>query len=72
MLADSGYVSEENFARADQDKLRLLAPPAKDPTRPGEALSQEGQAPGPVPATARAIRRMRHPRGPRVSEFRGE
>jgi len=31
VLADSGYVSEENFARADQDKLRLLAPLAKDP-----------------------------------------
>ena len=35
VLADSGYVSEENFARADQDKLRLLAPLAKDPARPG-------------------------------------
>jgi transposase len=34
VLADSGYVSEENFARADQDKLRLLAPLAKDPARP--------------------------------------
>jgi hypothetical protein len=33
VLADSGYVSEENFARADQDKLRLLAPLAKDPGR---------------------------------------
>src|SRR5690349_21737115 len=35
VLADSGYVSEENFARAEQDKLRLLAPLAKDPGRPG-------------------------------------
>ena len=25
VLADSGYVSEENFARADDDGLRLLA-----------------------------------------------
>ena len=31
VLADSGYVSEENFARADADGLRLLAPLAKDP-----------------------------------------
>src|SRR5512140_2919632 len=34
VLADSGYVSEENFARADADGLRLLAPLAKDPGRP--------------------------------------
>ena len=62
VLADSGYASEDTFARADQDKLRLLAPLAKDPAarRPP---AQQGQAPGPVSATARAIRRMRHPRG---------
>jgi hypothetical protein len=35
VLADSGYVSEENFARSDRDKLRLLAPLAKDPALPG-------------------------------------
>jgi hypothetical protein len=33
MLAHSGYVSEENFARADTDGLRLLAPLAKDRTK---------------------------------------
>src|SRR6185312_15068081 len=33
VLADSGYVSEDNFARADTDGLRLLAPLAKDPGR---------------------------------------
>ncbi len=33
VLADSGYVSEDNFARADADGLRLLAPLAKDPAR---------------------------------------
>jgi hypothetical protein len=33
VLADSGYASEENFTRADEDKLRLLAPLAKDPSR---------------------------------------
>ena len=32
VLADSGYASEENFARADADGLRLLAPLAKDPS----------------------------------------
>jgi hypothetical protein len=31
VLADSGYVSEETFARADADGLRLLAPLAKTP-----------------------------------------
>jgi transposase len=35
VLADAGYASEETFARADQNKLRLLAPLAKDPGRPG-------------------------------------
>jgi hypothetical protein len=62
VLADSGYVSEENFACADQDKLRLLAPLAKDPgrsSRPAKRARHLDQ----YPATARAIRRMRHPRG---------
>jgi hypothetical protein len=63
VLADSGYVSEENFARADADGLRLLAPLAKDPGRrraraPERALHQDR-----LPATARARRRLRHPRG---------
>jgi hypothetical protein len=31
VLADSGYVTEENFARAEWQKLRLLAPLGKDP-----------------------------------------
>ncbi|MBO0817680.1 MAG: transposase [Actinobacteria bacterium] len=35
VLADAGYVSEDNFARAGNDKLPLLAPLAKDPARPG-------------------------------------
>jgi transposase len=42
VLADSGYVSEENLARADQDKLRLLAPLAKDPARSGALRSGPG------------------------------
>jgi hypothetical protein len=63
VLADAGYVSEENFARADQDKLRLLAPLAKDPGRPGARPPRRARHLEEYPATARAIRRMRHPRG---------
>lgn len=33
VLADAGYVSEQTFARADADGLRLLAPLARDPAR---------------------------------------
>jgi hypothetical protein len=63
VLADSGYVSEENFARGDRDKLRLLAPLAKDPGRPGGRRPKRARHLGQYPATARAIRRLRHPRG---------
>jgi transposase len=63
VLADAGYVSEENFARADQDKLRLLAPLAKDPGRAGGRPPKRARHLQEYPATARAIRRMRHPRG---------
>jgi transposase len=63
VLADSGYVSEENFARADQDKLRLLAPLAKDPARPGGHTPKRARHLDRHPATGRAIRRLRHPRG---------
>jgi hypothetical protein len=31
VLADAGYASEDNFAGAEQQKLRLLVPLAKDP-----------------------------------------
>jgi transposase len=70
VLADSGYVSEENFARADQDKLRLLAPLAKDPGRPGGHPAKRARHLDQYPATARAIRRMRHPRGPEDYKLR--
>src|SRR5215469_6343822 len=63
VLADSVYVSEENFARADQDKLRLLVPLAKDPGRPGGRTPKRARHLDQYPATARAIRRLRHPRG---------
>src|SRR5580704_15120551 len=63
VLADSGYASEETFARAGQDKLRLLAPLAKDPGRPGARPPKRARHLEEYPATARAIRRMRDSRG---------
>ena len=49
VLADSGYVSEDNFARADTDGLRLLAPLAKDPGRRHAAHATAAPGPGPAP-----------------------
>jgi hypothetical protein len=47
VLADSGYASEETFARADTDGLRLLAPLAKDPGhRPRQATPATSPRPG--------------------------
>ena len=63
MLADAGYVSEETFARGERDKLRLLAPLAKDPGRRGPRRAARVKYLDRYPATARAIRRIRHPRG---------
>ena len=63
VLADAGYVSEDNFARAEQDKLRLLVPLAKDPGRRGGRAAKRARHLEEYPATARAIRRLRHPRG---------
>ena len=63
VLADSGYVSEDNFARADTDALRLLAPLAKDPARRRQRTPQRGRNLDRLPATARGKRRLQHPRG---------
>jgi DDE family transposase len=63
VLADAGYESEENFARADAGKLRLLVPLAKDPGRPGGGPQKRVKYLDQYPATVRAIRRIRHPRG---------
>ncbi len=63
VLAGSGYVSEDNFARAGTDGLRLLAPLAKDPGRPGARTPQRTLHLDRLPATARARRRPLHPRG---------
>ena len=63
MLADSGYASEETFARAGADGLRLLAPLAKAPgpaPRPDPATRPApGPAPGHRPRQAAPV----HPRG---------
>jgi len=63
VLADSGYVSEDNFAHAEADGLRLLAPLGKNPAtrRAGNPARHRDLAK--LPATARAVRRMRHHRG---------
>jgi transposase len=63
VLADAGYVSEDNFARADADGLRLLAPLAKDPGRRHVRAPRRARHLDRFPATARARRRLRHPRG---------
>jgi transposase len=63
VLADAGYASEETFARAGTDGLRLLAPLAKDPGQPSTRTPRRARHLDQFPATARAIRRLRHPRG---------
>ena len=63
VLADSGYVSEDSFARADAAGLRLLAPLAKDPARRRIRTPQRARHLDQFPATARARRRLQHPRG---------
>src|SRR6185437_5178481 len=63
VLADSGYVTEDNFARAGTDGLRLLAPLAKDPGRRHQRTPQRPRDLDRLPATARAVRRLRYHRG---------
>src|SRR5436190_392114 len=63
VLADSGYASEASFARAGADGLRLLAPLAKDPGRRRIRTPQRARHLDRFPATARARRRLQHPRG---------
>jgi hypothetical protein len=63
VLADSGYASEDTFARADTDGLRLLAPLAKDPGRRHHRTPKRARHLDRFPATARGRRRLQHPRG---------
>ena len=52
VLADAGYVSEETFARGDADRLRLLAPLAKDPGRRRARTPKRALHLDKLPATA--------------------
>ena len=63
VLADSGYVTEDNFARAEQQQLRLLAPLTKDPATHRIANPAGRRDLAKLLATSRAARRMRHHRG---------
>lgn len=71
MLADSGYVSEETFTRAEQQKLRLLTPLRKDPTLHPNQRPRQRAAPT-LRATVQADRRMRHHRGRGDHKLRGQ
>jgi hypothetical protein len=64
VVADSGYVTEAAFAQAHTDKIRLLAPLAKDTL----AMRDGGDPAAGAnldkrPETARGQRRLRHHRG---------
>jgi len=72
VLADSGYVSEDNFARVGTGGLRLLAPLAKDPGRRSARTPQRPRNLDRLPATARAVRRMRHHRGRADDKLRAQ
>ena len=63
VLADAGYASEETFTRGEEQKLRLLVPLAKDPGKHSTRTPARQRDLAKLPATARAVRRMRHHRG---------
>jgi transposase len=71
VLADAGYASEDNFTRAEQQKLRLLVPLRKDPNVHANQPPRQRAAPT-LPATVRAGRRMRHHRGKADYKLRGQ
>ena len=68
VLADAGYVGQENFARADDSGLRLLAPLAKDPARrrvraAQQARNRTGSRPPRAPSGACTIPAARRTTG---------
>lgn len=64
VVADAGYVTEDAFARAHQQKLRLLAPLAKDTRKMRDGGDPAGGRDlTRRPETARGQRRLRHHRG---------
>jgi hypothetical protein len=71
VLADASYASEDNFTRAEQQKLRLLVPLHKDPSVHSNQPPRK-RATTTLPATVRAGRRMRHHRGKTDYKLRGQ
>jgi transposase len=64
VVADSGYVSEDAFATAHEQKIRLLAPLTKDTRKMREGGDPAaGRDLSKLPETARGQRRLRHHRG---------
>jgi transposase len=64
VVADSGYATEDAFATAHEQKIRLLAPLAKDTREMRDGGDPaDGQDLGNRPETARGQRRLRHHRG---------
>lgn len=64
VLADSGYVTEEAFRLAHEQRIRLLAPKAKDTRAMRDGADPAGGRDlSRLPETARGQRRLRHQRG---------
>lgn len=64
VLADSGYVTEEAFRLAHEQRIRLLAPKAKDTRAMRDGADPAGGRDlSRLPETARGQRRLRHHRG---------
>jgi transposase len=64
VVADSGYVTEDAFARAHEQRIRLLAPLTKDTRRMRDGADPAGGRDlHRLPETARGQRRLRHHRG---------
>lgn len=72
IVADSGYVTEDAFARAHTQNLRLLAPLAKDTRKMRDGGDPAaGQNLTRRPETARGQRRLRHRQGRTDYRWRG-
>jgi hypothetical protein len=72
IVADSGYVTEDAFAQAHQQQLRLLAPLSKDTRQMRDGGDPaDGRDLSRLPQTARGQRRLRHWRGRADYKHRG-
>lgn len=64
VVADSGYVTEDAFAQAHEQQIRLLAPLTKDTRQMRDGGDPAGGRDlSKLPETARGQRRLRHHRG---------